>query len=608
MDNGYITKFSLMGNVFLYVTWQPWSLYLMASMVIFICTFIACKVRLNKFKAQKAELERQLIENTELFKYAKLSEQKAREEATHIKRSKSVLLSQINHEIRTPMNAVMGMASLLKETSLTDEQGTYASTILNSGNNLMAVIKDMLLKDIIEYSKVESGMELESKDFDLRTCIEEALDVFASKAADTGLDLVYSIDDDLPLQIIGDQLRLRQILLNLVDNAFRFTSQGEIYIGVHNAGSEGEGRISLEFEVRDTGAGITTDMIRRISKDLSKPAGDSDYDCIGLTLIICKRLVYSMGGVMWVQNNQDTGSVFRFTVKSRISHQRLPPQNYQIAEIEGREVLIVDDNLTVCDLLRKQLLNWKLKPVIATSGEKALEMISSSSGLDLVITDMDMTPMNGIQLTRRIKELYPSLPVVLMSNSGDESRLQYPSGFISVLKKPVKQHMLANLLFSGLKQKNKGETAGNAAMKKNISTDFALQYPLNILLAEDNNFNQLMITTALSKLGYQTEIANDGSEVLEIVSRSNYDLIFMDVEMPKMDGMEATRMIRICITVQPIIIALTANSLQGDREECLKAGMDDYISKPVKLEELAEILEKWHYTINKKRSSFTNTL
>lgn len=598
----------MMVNMFLFIDWQSWSVYLMASVLVSVCTFIVCKKRINKFKAQKAELERQLLENSELFKYARLSEQKVREEADHVKRSKSVLLSKINHEIRTPMNAVMGMASLLKETRLTDEQGTYTSTILNSSNNLLAVISDMLLKDIIEYSKVESGTELENKDFDLRACIEEALDVFASKAADARLDLLYSIDEGLPSQIIGDQLRLRQILLNLVDNAFRFTSQGEIYIGVRNAGSEGEGGINLEFEVRDTGAGIAPDMIRRISKDLSRSAGESEYDCIGLTLVICKRLVHSMGGSLWVESGQHAGSAFRFTIQSRISHQRLPPQNYQIAEIEGKQVLIVDDNSTVCDLLRKQLLKWKLKPVVATSGEQALGMISRSSGLDLVITDMDMTPVNGIQLAKKIRELYPSLPVILMSNSGDESHLQHPAVFISVLKKPVKQHLLANLLFSSLKQKKNGATAGNVSTKRNISTDFAKQYPLNILLAEDNNFNQLMITTALGKLGYQVEIANDGSEVLEIVSRNTYDLIFMDVEMPKMDGKEATRMIRICIPLQPIIIALTANSLQGDREECLKAGMDDYISKPVKLEELADILEKWHYTIDKKRSFFTNTI
>ena len=596
-----------MANIFLYEAWQSWWVYLMVPVLVSVCLFVLYQIRLSKFTAQKAELERQLLENSELFKYAKLSEQKAREDADHVKRSKSVLLSKINHEIRTPMNAVMGMASLLKETPLTDEQGTYTSTILNSSNNLLAVIKDMLLLDIIEYSKVESGTELESKDFDLRTCIEEVLDVFASKAAELRLDLVYSIDDDLPSQIIGDQLRLRQILLNLVDNAFRFTSHGEIYIGVHKAGSEEEGKINLEFEVRDTGSGIAPDLIRRISKDLSKPAGETNYDHIGLTLIICKRLVYSMGGAIWVQNGHNTGTVFGFTIKTRISHQRLPPQNYQIAGMEGKEVLIVDNNTTVCNLLKSQLLKWKLRPSVATSGEEALDMISRSSGLDLVITDLDMTPMNGIQLGKAIREQHPQLPLILMSNLGDESHLQHAPVFVSVLKKPVKQHMLANLLFSGLKQKKKGETVSSAPMKRNISTDFAKQYPLNILLAEDNNFNQLMITTTLKKLGYQVEVANDGNEVLEIVSRSTYDLIFMDVEMPKMDGREATRMIRICITAQPIIIALTANSLQGDREECLKAGMDDYLSKPVKLEELADILEKWHYTIDKKRSLFTNT-
>ena len=593
------------GGVFIYAIWQFWWFYILAFAAISACALVFFKLRMGKLKNQKAELESQLLKRSELLKYAKHNEQKARDEADHVKRSKSLLLSKINHEIRTPMNAVMGMASLLKETHLTNEQATYTSTISESSNNLLTVIKDMLLKDIIEYSKIESGTELESKDFDLRNCIEEVLDVFAPKAAEAGLELIYSLDDKLPSQVIGDQLRVRQILLNLVDNAFRFTMKGEIFIGAHINGNEEDGRINLEFEVRDTGSGVTPDIIRKISRDLSQPPAENNYECIGLTLIICKRLVDLMGGTIWVESDLKTGSVFRFTVKARISHQRLHSPGNQMAGMEGKEVLIVDDNSAVCNQLKKQLLQWRLKATIATSGESALDIIKKSPGLDLVITDKDMTPMNGIQLAQAIREIHPSLPIILMNKTADESQRQYHSIFNSILRKPVKQHMLSNLLFSNLMQKKKADS-GHANMKRDFSTDFARQYPLDILLAEDNQFNQLMITTTLNKLGYQVEVANNGDEVLELVSRNHYDLILMDVQMPKMDGREATRMIRVCITVQPIIIALTANALQGDREECLRAGMDDYISKPVKLEELADILEKWHYTIDKKSNSFTN--
>lgn len=601
MPTEYNIFFATTGNILLYAAWQLWWLYLLMAIVVPAGVFIFFQIRMSKVKDQQAELERQLLERSELLKYAKYDEQKARSEADHVKRSKSMLLSKINHEIRTPMNAVMGMASLLKDTSLTDEQATYTRTILNSSNSLLTVIKDMLLKDIIEYSKIESGTELESKDFDLRNCIEEVLDVFASKAAEAGLELVYNIDNNVPSQIIGDQLRLRQILLNLVDNAFSFTRQGEIFVGAHIDGNEEDGRMNLEFEVRDTGSGIPSDTLRRISRDLAKPAGENSYDYIGLSLVICKRLVDLMGGVIGVESTPETGSVFRFTIKTRISHQRLHPQNFQIAEIEGKEVLVVDDNLTVCNLLKNQLLSWRLKPIIALSGEKALDIVKRSSRLDLVITDMDMAPMDGIQLAQAIRELDPSLPIILMNRTGDESPLQHSPVFMSVLKKPIKQHMLSNLLFSGLKQKKKDESSHRVNLKRDFSVDFARQYPLDILLAEDDQFNQLMITSTLSKLGYKVDMVNDGSEVLETVSQNHYDLILMDVQMPKMDGLEATRMIRVCIEAQPVIIALTANSLQGDREECLRSGMDDYISKPVKLEELADMLEKWHYTIDKKK-------
>jgi CheY-like chemotaxis protein len=259
--------------------------------------------------------------------------------------------------------------------------------------------------------------------------------------------------------------------------------------------------------------------------------------------------------------------------------------------LDGKKVLIIDDNLTINNLLSKQLTQWKLSATSVSSGEKALEILAQNSDFDLILVDLLMPGMNGIELTQAVKALYPNLPVILINKFGDESHKKHLSLFSSVINKPIRQHILAEQLLTNLR-KTKTQNSENSNKPK-LSIDFAKENPLKILVAEDDVMNQKMVTKVLNKLGYEPHISNNGNEVLEEVSLSNYDVILMDVQMPEMDGLEATKMIRLCLSVQPTIIAMTANTLQGDRDACMRAGMDDYISKPVKLEELVNVLEKW---------------
>jgi len=556
-------------------------------------------IQIKSLKKQKAELERQLEERNELLSYSKLNEQKARKEAELLNKNKKLLLSKITHEIRTPMNAVMGMAALLSETNLSDEQREYSATIQSSGEKLLTVINDVLMNDILEYSKVESGNELEAKDFDLQNSVEEVLDVFAVKAAQKGLDLVYNITDNVPPRIVGDAFRLRQILMNLLENSFASTTKGEIFIGVH-AIEQQDNMIQLQFEVRDTSAGMTPAMLAQLTNDLSKPETFAEANVsIDLTLIICKRLVSLMEGSIKVESQEKEGTTFKFTILTRASVQSFNPHsNLDLAGLEGKKILVADDNATVRSSIQNQLLQWKLAPVLAASGKEALEILTQNSSFDLVITDLQMPEMDGIRLAQLIKQDHKNLPVILLNNAGDESYRQYPTLFISVLNKPVRKHILSNQIFSGLRQKEGKHLTEDQNFKQKLSATFSEQYPLSILIGEDDKLNQKLAIKILRKLGYEPHIANNGQEVLELVSQRNYDVLLMDVQMPVMNGLEATKMIRLCLAEQPFIIAMTANSLQGDREECILAGMDDYISKPINLKDLVTILEKYALQVN----------